>query len=144
MSAPVPGLEGREHEQPTTEPAAAGLEGHATTTTNRARAPTSRADDEQPRPWTPAPVRVLTFPIFFGSSVGCARVVVVAGRDRDREVLAYVAVVGREPVERFGPGHPDRWQWEYRGRPVEREGLLERLSLSAVPEPPVEGQESLF
>ena len=55
----------------------------------------------------------------------------------------YREATGREPVERYPKDHPDRWQWDYAGRPAERDELLERLGLEEKPEV-ADDQESLF
>lgn len=65
-----------------------------------------------------------------------------AERRRRREHELYEQSVGRPPVERVPEDHPDRWQWDYRGKRDEREELLERLDCDPVQEPPQE--ETLF
>lgn len=53
--------------------------------------------------------------------------------DRDKELeLNYIRAVGHPP-RNLPPEHPDRWQWEYGGTKVEREGLLERLGQAELP-----------
>ena len=58
------------------------------------------------------------------------------------EAAEYRLNTGREPVERYPADHPDRWMWDYTGKPAERDALLERLA-SDPPNLPDE-QEALF
>lgn len=51
----------------------------------------------------------------------------MSARSDEELALAYQQELGREP-RNLPEDHPDRWQWEYRGRPEEREGLFECLA----------------
>ena len=55
----------------------------------------------------------------------------------------YREATGRKPTERYPKDHPDRWQWDYAGKPAEREELLERLGIAEEQEVS-DDQESLF
>lgn len=57
------------------------------------------------------------------------------------ERTEYKLNTGHEPQERFPKDHPDRWQWDYSGKPAERDQLLEKLG---VYEEQPEQEESLF